>query len=111
MEVSSRRVSSTHAWKGRLSRISEMSSSAEVGGCGVTTRLLDIVATVSSTLRSRSGRFTPKGNAYKLCQLSNCGVDGAAVAQHKSWPSKATAEGCRSYNPSVFASLPVLLGT
>jgi hypothetical protein len=39
MEVSSRQVSSTHAWRVRLS-ISEMSSRAEVGGYGVTTRLL-----------------------------------------------------------------------
>jgi hypothetical protein len=39
MEVSSRRVSSTYAWSGRLSR-SEMSSRAEVGCCGVTTGLL-----------------------------------------------------------------------
>jgi hypothetical protein len=45
MEVSSRRVRSTHAWRGRLSRRSEISSSAEVGGCGVTTSLLGLAAT------------------------------------------------------------------
>jgi hypothetical protein len=47
MEVSSRRVSSTHAWRARLSRRSEKSSRTEAGR-GVTTRSLvwDQAATV-----------------------------------------------------------------
>jgi hypothetical protein len=43
-----------------------------------------------STLRSRNGPFASTGHAYQLCQLANGRVDGAAVAQDKSWPSQAT---------------------
>jgi hypothetical protein len=43
-----------------------------------------------STLLSRNGPFASTGHAYQLCQLANGRVDGAAVAQDKSWPSQAT---------------------
>jgi hypothetical protein len=54
MEVSSRRFIYTDAWRVKLSR-SEMFLSAEVGGCGVTTRSL--VLELSAKVLTLAGAF------------------------------------------------------